>query len=86
MIFCVVAHAYGSAERVGDCGGSEESIIGFLIHLLNKNGKNIPSIRFDYVGKTSPAHKAALDVFRGKKEADLVVSAKEVLRLAYERK
>ena len=65
--------------------GHEESIIGFLIYLLNKTGKNIPSIRFDYIGKSSPAHKAALDVFRGKKEADLVVSAKEVLRLLYRR-
>jgi hypothetical protein len=66
--------------------GHEETIIGILIQLLNKNGKNIPSIRFDHVGKSSPAHKAALDVFRGKKEADLVVNAKEILRVLYQRK
>ena len=57
----------------------------FKTQLLNKNCKNIPTIRFGNVGKSSPAHKAALDVFRGKKEADFVVSAKEVLGLLYGR-
>ena len=66
--------------------GHEVTIKGFLIYLLNKNGRNIPPIWFDCVGKSSPAHKAAVDVFRGKKEADLIVSAKEVLRLVYEKK
>lgn len=65
--------------------GHEESITGVLTQLLNKNCKNIPTIRFGNVGKSSPAHKAALDVFRGKKEADFVVSAKEVLGLLYGR-
>ena len=66
--------------------GHEITIKGFLVYLLNKNGRSVPSIVFDCVGKSSPAHGAVVDVFRGKKEADLVVNAKEVLRLCYERK
>ncbi len=65
--------------------GHEESVIGILRYLLNKNKRNIPTIRFGFVGKSSPAHKAAVEVFRGNKEADLVVGAKEVLRLLYNR-
>ena len=65
--------------------GHEESIIGILTQLLHKNSKNIPTIRFGYVGKSSPAHQAALDVFRDKKEADIIVNAKEVLGLLYRR-
>lgn len=61
--------------------GHEESIIGMLTQLLRKNGKNIPTIRFGYVGKLSPAHKAAANVFRGRKEADVIVTAKEILGL-----
>jgi hypothetical protein len=48
-----------------------------------KYGKNVPNIRFGYIGKSSRAHKAALDVFRGDRRADLVVGAKDVLRLLY---
>ena len=63
--------------------GHEATIKGMIIQLLKKNGKNIPDIQFDYIGKLSRAHKAALDIFRGQKEADLVVTAKEVLKLLY---
>ena len=66
--------------------GHEITIKGFLIYLLNKNGRNIPFIAFGHIGKTSSAHKAAVDVFRGKKKADLVVNAKEILKLLYEGK
>ena len=66
--------------------GHEITIKGFLVYLLNKNGRNIPFIAFGHVGKSSPAHKAAVDVFRGKKEADLVVNAREILKLLYEGK
>jgi len=63
--------------------GHEATIKGIVIQLLNKNGKNVPDIQFDYIGKSSQAHKAALDIFRGDKEADFVVTAKDVLRLLY---
>ena len=64
--------------------GHEITIKGFLMYLLNKNGRNVPFIAFGHIGKSSPAHKAAIDIFRGKKEADLVVNAKEILKLLYE--
>ena len=63
--------------------GHEATIKGIVIQLLKKNGKNIPDIQFDFIGKSSQAHKAALDVFRGDKEADLVVTAKDILKLLY---
>jgi len=63
--------------------GHEVTIKNIIIQLLNKNGKSVPDIRFGYVGKSSGAHKAALNVFRGDKEADMVVTAKEMLRLLY---
>ena len=64
--------------------GHEESIKGILINLFRKQERTAPVIRFDNVGKTSPAHKAALDVFRGNSEADLIVLAKDVLGLLYQ--
>ena len=63
--------------------GHEAIIKGMIIQLLNKNRKNVPEIQFDFIGKSSRAHKAALDVFRGDVEADLVVTAKDVLKLIY---
>jgi hypothetical protein len=63
--------------------GYEAIIKGMTIQLLKKNRKNVPEIQFDCIGKSSPAHKVALDVFRGDKEADLIVTAKDVLRLLY---
>ena len=61
--------------------GHEAIIKGMIIQLLNKNKKNVPEIRFACIGKLSPAHKAALYVFRGEREADLVLTAKDVLKL-----
>ncbi len=63
--------------------GHEATIKGMIIQLLNKNRRSIPDIRFDCIGKSSKAHKVALDVFRGEREADLVVTAKDVLKLLY---
>ena len=63
--------------------GHEAIIKGVIIQLLNKNRKNVPEIQFDCIGKLSRAHKAALDVFRADREADLVVTAKDVLKLLY---
>lgn len=61
--------------------GQEAIIKGMLIQLLSNRGKNIPEIQFACVGKASRAHKAALDVLRGEREADLVLTAKDVLKL-----
>ena len=63
--------------------GHEATIKGVVVQLLMKNRKNIPDIQFDYIGKSSDAHKAALDVYRGVREADLVVGAREVLKVLY---
>ncbi len=63
--------------------GHEATIKGIIIQLLSKNGKNVPQIRFDYIGKWSNAHKAAINVYRGNEEADLIVTAKDILRLLY---
>lgn len=63
--------------------GHEAIIKGMIIQLLIKNGKSVPEIQFGYVGKSSRVHKAALDVFRGEREADLVLTAKDVLRILY---
>lgn len=65
--------------------GHEASIKEMLIQLFQKAGKKIPEIHFDYIGKASLAHKAALEAFRGELKPDIVVEAKEVLKLLYEK-
>lgn len=59
--------------------GHEESIKGMLINLFRKQERTVPEIHFDHIGKSSRAHKVALEVFRGNREADLLVSATDVL-------
>ena len=37
-------------------------------------------IQFDLVGKRSPAHKIAIETFRGKRKPDRIISEAEILR------
>jgi hypothetical protein len=88
-IFAALIYFLLSDERVDsvvidrEYTGYEAIIKGMIIQLLNKNRKNVPEIQFDYIGKSSVAHKVALDVFRGDREADLIITAKDVLKLLY---
>lgn len=63
--------------------GHEGTIKGILIQLFDKAKKKPPEIEFAKIGKESPAHKVAIETFRGKRKPDLVVKAKEVLNLFY---
>ena len=84
LVYCLLAdEKIDSVVIDREYLGHEATIKSMIIQLLSKNGKNIPDIRFDYIGKLSQAHKTALDVFRGEREADVVVTAKEVLKLLY---
>lgn len=57
-----------------------------LVYLLLKDDLKAPEIDFTFIGKDSPAHKAALEVYRGFKKPDKKVSAKDILELFYSKK
>lgn len=61
----------------------EPTIKEILLQLFQKHTLSIPEISFGLVGKQSRAHKIAIETFRGARKPDLVVKAKEVLKLFY---
>lgn len=63
--------------------GHEATIKVVLTQLFAKFGKEKPEIGFAKITKKSPAHEIALETFRGRRKPDLVVKAKEVLKLFY---
>lgn len=61
--------------------GHEGKIKLDLIAFFQKSEKSLPDISFTLITKNSPAHKIAIDTFRGKRKADVVVSSEDVLKL-----
>ena len=61
--------------------GHNRAVKEHLLNLLRRDGLNVPAeaIEFRYIGKKSPAHRLALETFRGKREPDRVISVGELL-------
>lgn len=62
--------------------GYESQIKEHLLNLLRRAGKRVESyqIHFDRITKKSPAHKVAIQTFRGQRKPDHVVTREELLR------
>lgn len=65
--------------------GHNSSIKEILVQLFQKSNKTCPEISFGYVGKKSHAHDLAIEIFRNKKKADIIVEAKDILKILYNR-
>jgi hypothetical protein len=63
--------------------GKEETIKGILLDLIRKTHPGYPkdTIIFQRVGKRSPAHKKAIETYRGKRQADKKILAQDILGL-----
>ncbi len=66
--------------------GNEAVIKNILVQLFEKFAISAPEISFVLVGKDSSAHKIALKTFQKKIKANIVVEAKDILRLFYHKK
>lgn len=65
--------------------GHEAIIKDVLLRLFKKIGKRRPEIMFNKISKKSPAHKAALEVFRGKRKPDIIIKAGDAMQLLYKK-
>jgi len=63
--------------------GHEATIKNIILQLFNKTKIKAPFISFNTIGKQSSVHKVALEVFRGKRKADIEVNSKQILNLFY---
>ena len=63
--------------------GHKATIKNLLLNLFRRVSKDAPIIDFDNIGKKSAAHKTAWEVFQGKREADMVVKANDIINLLY---
>lgn len=63
--------------------GHEPLIKDLILNLFKKAEQKTPKINFDLIGRESLAHKIALEVFRGKRKADIIIEAEDVLGLFY---
>lgn len=63
--------------------GHEPLIKDLIFNLFAKAKQKAPKINFALIGRDSLAHKIALEVFRGKKKADIIIKAKGALGLFY---
>jgi hypothetical protein len=63
--------------------GKESLIKNFLLEEIQKVNPGFPKghIRFQRIGKKSKAHFVAYGVFKGKRKADIEVSATKVLKI-----
>lgn len=61
--------------------GHEPAIKNIVLQHFRKVNRKEPEIYFSRIGKNDPAHKAALNTFRGKRKPDLTVPWKEFLNL-----
>jgi len=66
--------------------GHEAFIKEIILQLFRRVKINPPKINFSFIGKQSLAHKIAIETFRGKIRANMIVKAKEVLALFYKGK
>lgn len=62
--------------------GYEAQIKEHLVNLLRRAGKKVQpyQIHFDRITKQSPAHKVAIQTFRGQRRADHTVTHEEFMR------
>ena len=65
--------------------GHEAVIKDVIRGLFKKEGKDMPIINFAYISKKSMAHKIALEIFKGKREADAIIKADGVMKLLYKK-
>ena|SRR3989344_4781585 len=65
--------------------GHDASIKEILIQLFQKSQKSCPEINFGYVGKHSNAHHLGISIFRNKQKADIIVGAKDILTILYDK-
>jgi len=63
--------------------GHDGTIKNVLHTLLDQAGWSTPRVSFTLVTKKSPAHKIAVEVFRGNEEPDMIVTAEDALGLLY---
>ena len=61
--------------------GNEPIIRSILISLFQKNGIKPPNVSFGQIGKLSKAHQGAIATFQGKRKADIVAKADDVLNI-----
>lgn len=65
--------------------GNESTIKNIIVQHFRKARIKEPDIIFAEIGKKSPAHKVALEVFRGKREPDMIVEAKQIIQVLYKK-
>ncbi|WKZ25967.1 MAG: hypothetical protein QY322_01510 [bacterium] len=63
--------------------GHEGSVKNFIKNNFIKLNRKIPDVSFELITKNSPAHKVAIDRFRGVRKADIIVDAREVLKYLF---
>ncbi len=63
--------------------GNEGIIKNVLSGLFKKYNKEMPVMHFDNIGKKSKAHQVTIEVFRGGKNADMIIVAKDLLELFF---
>lgn len=62
--------------------GREGGIKGMLLRMARQDNIDVAShqIRFKQVGKKSPAHKVAIETFRGRKAPDQVATVRDIFQ------
>lgn len=84
LVFFLIKDRGQKLQRVFidlEYSGYEASIKEHILNLARRYELNLKcEIVFQRVGKKSPAHDLAISVHRGKRKADRVITAKEVLR------
>ena len=65
----------------GEYTGKEGQIKQHLLHLFRNNGYTVDShhITFGYIGKHSPAHMAAIETLRGRRNPGLIVRFEDIV-------
>lgn len=63
--------------------GHSASIKEIVMQLFQKTQAICPEISFGYIGKKSNAHHLAIEIFRNKKKADIIILGKDILRVLY---
>lgn len=76
----VVAYANGKVRSL------KISAVEKLKNLFEKGNLVFPEISFSEITKKSPAHKAAINVYRGKSKPDIIVKAEDILGLFFAKK
>ncbi len=66
--------------------GHEGVIKNILKNLFEKGKLTFPEVGFSQITKKSPAHKIAINVYRGKSKPDLIVRSEDVLRVFFSNK